>query len=285
MDCDTTGVEPEIALVKFKQITGGDRVKIVNHTVPMALKVLGYGSSQIKHIVEHAEEHGTIEGAPGLKQEHLSVFDCARRAKAGRRSVAPMGHLRMMAAIQPFLSGAISKTVTVPADTSVEDIESLILEAFELGLKSIDIHRESSRHPTPAARAPEPDGDGEALPQRRKLPDERHGVTHKFSIAGHKGYITVGLYEDGTPGEIFIQMAKAGSVVGGLMDAFALAVSLSLQYGVPLQVLVDKYAHSRFEPSGFTTNPQIPIAKSIMDYIFRWLGAKFLDEDIAAPDM
>lgn len=284
MDCDTTGVEPEIALVKFRQITGGDRVKVVNHTVPMALRALRYGESQIKQIVEHAEEHGTIEGAPGLKQEHLAVFDCARRAQAGRRSISPMGHLRMMAAIQPFLSGAISKTVTLPRETTVEEVESLIMEAFDLDLKAISIHRESSHHTAPETRTAEQVAGVETRPQRRKLPDERQGLTHKFSIAGHEGYITVGLYKDGTPGEIFIQMAKAGSVVGGLMDAFALAVSLSLQYGVPLHVLVDKYAHSRFEPSGFTTNPQIPIAKSIMDYIFRWLGAKFLEEDITAPD-
>jgi ribonucleoside-diphosphate reductase alpha chain len=285
MDCDTTGVEPELSLVKFRRVGGGDTVKIVSPTVVAALASLGYEPSQARQIVEHAEEHGTIEDAPGLRPEHLAVFDCAARSGTGRRSVAPEGHVRMMAALQPFISGAISKTITLPADATVEEVERLLLAAHQLGLKSIAIHREgSSRRPerveTPRSQAAaRPD----AAPRRLRLPDERRSVTHKFSIAGHEGYITVGMYDDGSPGEIFIRMAKAGSVVAGLMDSFGLAISLSLQYGVPLQVLVDKYSHSRFEPSGFTTNPQIPIAKSIMDYIFRWLGMKFAPSGEPGP--
>jgi ribonucleoside-diphosphate reductase alpha chain len=278
MDCDTTGVEPEISLLKLRRVVGGDTVKFVSPTVVAALAALGYAPSQAKQIVDHAEEHGTIEDAPGLRPEHLPVFDCSLRAGTGRRSIAPEGHLRMMAALQPFLSGAISKTVTLLADSTVEEVEQLILEAHALGLKAISIHREGSSKRVEGVETPRSQAasGADSRPRRLRLPDERRSVTHKFSIAGHEGYITVGMYDDLTPGEIFIRMAKAGSVVAGLMDSFALAISLSLQYGVPLQVLVDKYSHSRFEPAGFTTNPQIPIAKSITDYIFRWLGMKFL---------
>ena len=292
MDCDTTGVEPDIALVKYKNLVGGGVVKIINKTVPMALTRLGYDSPEVKRILEHTEEHGTIEGAPGLRSEHLPIFDCALRAKEGSRSIDALGHVRMMAAVQPFISGAISKTVNMPGEATVEDVERVFVESWKLGLKAIAIYREGSKRTQPpntskkkdeARKAKEGEPAGEKRPARRRLPDERNSMTHKFSIAGHEGYLTVGMYEDGSPGEIFVRMAKAGSVVSGLMDSFALAISLSLQYGVPLQVLVDKYAHSRFEPAGFTTNPQIPIAKSIMDYIFRWLGMKFLKPDEAEP--
>ncbi len=294
MDCDTTGVEPDIALVKYKNLVGGGMVKIVNNTVPRALERLGYSSSQRQIILDHIDKQGTAEGAPSLKKEHLPVFDCALRAQNGTRTISAEGHVKMMAAIQPFISGAISKTVNMSTESTVEDVERIFVDAWHLGLKAIAIYREGSKRTQPlntrqqeadqrsrelAPAAASPDKPVEVKPRRRRLPDERASLTHKFSIAGHEGYLTVGMYEDGTPGEIFIRMAKAGSVVSGLMDSFALAASLSLQYGVPLQVLVNKYSHSRFEPSGFTTNPEIPLAKSIMDYIFRWLGMKFLPKD------
>jgi ribonucleoside-diphosphate reductase alpha chain len=286
MDCDTTGVEPDIALVKFKNLVGGGVIKIVNRTVPMALARLGYGARDADEIVAHIEERGSAEGAPRLRREHLPIFDCALRTEEGTRYISPEGHLRMMAAVQPFISGAISKTVNVPEEATVEEIEAVYVDAWRLGLKAISVYREGSKRTQPLTTKRSENAaaaQAETRPRRRRLPDERISVTHKFSIAGHEGYITVGMYDDGSPGEIFIRMAKAGSVVSGLMDSFALAISLSLQYGVPLQVLVDKYSHSRFEPSGFTTNPQIPIAKSIMDYIFRWLGMKFLRDDEQPP--
>ena len=288
MDCDTTGVEPDIALVKYKNLVGGGQVKIVNHTVPRALDRLGYNPSQKQMILDHIDRQGTAEGAPSLKPEDLAVFDCALRSQNGTRTIAPEGHVKMMAAIQPFISGAISKTVNVSAEATVQDVEQIYIDAWRMGLKAIAIYREGSKRTQPLNLTKgddknqeprptmEPMDIGEHKARRRRLPDERTSITHKFSIAGHEGYITVGMYEDGKPGELFIRMAKAGSVVSGLMDSFALAVSLSLQYGVPLQVLVEKYSHSRFEPSGFTTNPEIPIAKSLMDYIFRWLGMKFI---------
>ncbi len=284
MDCDTTGVEPDIALVKYKNLVGGGTMKIINQTVPRALARLGYGAAEAGTIVDYIEEQGTAEGAPGLDERHLPIFDCALRAENGKRLIAPSGHIGMLAAIQPFISGAISKTVNVPEEATVADIQNVYLDAWRLGLKAIAVYRENSKRVQPLNTSQSKDkapaeAVANAQPSRRRLSDERRSVTHKFSIAGHEGYLTVGMYEDGEPGEIFIRMAKAGSVVSGLMDSFALAISMSLQYGVPLTVLVDKYSHSRFEPSGFTTNPQIPIAKSIMDYIFRWLGMKFLDDE------
>ncbi len=283
MDCDTTGIEPDIALVKYKKLVGGGVLKIVNNTVPAALRRLGYDDAQVKAIVESIDENGTIEGAPGLDPKELPVFDCAFRPAGGTRSIHYLGHLKMMAAVQPFVSGAISKTINVPAEATADDIMEAYIEAWRLGLKAVAIYRDGSKRSQPLSTAKEREKTGEEpaaarRPVRRKLPDERQAITHKFSIAGHEGYITVGMYEDGTPGEIFIVMAKEGSVVSGLMDAFATAISLALQYGVPLRVLVDKFSHTRFEPAGFTTNPQIPMAKSIMDYIFRWLASKFLSK-------
>jgi ribonucleoside-diphosphate reductase alpha chain len=281
MDCDTTGIEPDIALVKYKRLVGGGTLKIVNGTVPEALAKLGYDAEQIKKIVDYIDENETIEGAPGLKDEHLPVFDCAFRAANGTRSIHYMGHIRMMSATQPFLSGAISKTVNLPNDCTVEDIETAYLEAWKLGLKAIAVYRDGCKRTQPLStgiKKEEAKALGAPAAVRRKLPDERQSITHKFSVAGHEGYITVGLYEDGSLGEIFIRMAKEGSTMSGLMDSFATAISLSLQHGVPLRLLVDKFARTRFEPSGFTGNPDVPRATSIMDYIFRWLALKFLGE-------
>ncbi|MCI0695516.1 vitamin B12-dependent ribonucleotide reductase [candidate division KSB1 bacterium] len=297
MDCDTTGVEPDIALVKYKRLVGGGMMKIVNQTVPEALRKLAYAPEQIKTILAHIDKNDTIEGAPGLKPEHLPVFDCAFKPANGSRSIHYMGHVKMMAAVQPFISGAISKTVNMPNEVTPEDIASTYLEAWKLGLKAIAIYRDGCKRTQPLSTSLDTPGSKSSVssdqlsvisdqqrvtsskPARRRLPDERNSITHKFSIAGHEGYLTVGMYEDGTPGEIFVVMAKEGSVVSGLMDAFATSISLALQYGVPLQVFVRKFTHTRFEPSGFTNNPQIPIAKSIMDYIFRWLALKFLPEE------
>ncbi|MBI2897923.1 MAG: vitamin B12-dependent ribonucleotide reductase [Deltaproteobacteria bacterium] len=285
MDCDTTGVEPDIALVKYKKLVGGGMMKIVNQTVPMALKNLGYAQGEIGAIVEHIDTTGTIEAAPGLRDEHLPVFDCAFKPAAGTRTIEPMGHVRMMAATQPFLSGAISKTVNMSNEATAQEIEKVYFDAWNLGLKAIAIYRDGCKRAQPLStrkEVVETRSDVAVAPPvvqkplRRRLNDERQSLTHKFSIAGHEGYLTVGQYPDGSPGEIFIRMAKEGSVVCGLMDAFATMTSLALQYGVPLQVLVAKFSHTRFEPSGFTTNPDIPIAKSIMDYIFRWLALKYL---------
>jgi ribonucleoside-diphosphate reductase alpha chain len=289
MDCDTTGIEPDIALIKYKKLVGGGMLKIVNQTVPQALEKLGYPQTQAQDIVAYLDKHDTIEGAPHLKAEHLPVFDCAFKPAKGSRSIHWMGHIQMMEACQPFLSGAISKTVNMPSDATVEDIEKAYLEAWKRGLKAIAVYRDGCKRTQPlntskdsakekeAAKAePQPLVQPERKALRRRLPDERQSITHKFSIGGHEGYLTVGMYEDGTPGELFIVMAKEGSVVSGLMDSFATSVSLALQYGVPLQVLVDKFSHTRFEPSGFTGNPAIPIAKSITDYIFRWLALKFM---------
>jgi ribonucleoside-diphosphate reductase alpha chain len=287
MDCDTTGIEPDIALVKYKTLVGGGLLKIVNTTVPLALQQLGYSAEEIEAITRYIDEHDTIEGAPYLKEEHLPVFDCAFRPAKGKRSLAPMAHVKMMAAVQPFLSGAISKTVNMPSDATPEDIEDIYMQAWKLGLKAIAIYRDGSKRTQPLStkKPTEEKAEGEQRagtsaerPVRRHLPDERKSITHKFSIAGHEGYITVGMYEDGTPGEIFITMAKEGSVISGLMDAFATAISLALQYGVPLEKLVEKFSYTRFQPSGFTNNPQIPVATSIVDYIFRWLGMKFLQQ-------
>jgi ribonucleoside-diphosphate reductase alpha chain len=334
MDCDTTGIEPDIALVKYKRLVGGGLLKIVNNTVPEALRRLGYSDEETKRILDYINEKDTIEGAPGLKEEHLAVFDCAFRPQNGKRSIHHMGHLKMMAAAQPFLSGAISKTVNLPNDCTVEDIENAYMEAWQLGLKAVAVYRDGCKRSQPLSTAKKANADGtlggqsataaamaqlpaavqalltnldpdltvdelvrrvamQANPNgapvavRRKLNDERRSLTHKFSIAGHDGYIHVGMYEDGTPGEIFVRMAKEGSTISGLMDSFATAISLALQHGVPLKLLVDKFSHTRFEPSGWTGNPEISRASSIMDYIFRWLGMKFLPkhpaEQLALP--
>lgn len=285
MDCDTTGVEPDIALVKYKKLVGGGMIKIVNQTVPEALQKLGYDADQRKAILDYIDKNDTIEGAPGLKEEHLPVFDCAFKPAKGQRAIHYMGHVKMMAAVQPFLSGAISKTVNMPHEVTPEDIAETYLQAWKMGLKAIAIYRDGCKRIQPLVTSLEDKKEAaiksplaELKPIRRRLPDERNSITHKFSIAGHEGYLTVGMYEDGTPGEIFVVMAKEGSVVSGLMDSFATMVSLALQYGVPLHVLVRKFQHARFEPSGFTTNREIPIAKSITDYIFRWLALKFIPE-------
>ena len=279
MDCDTTGIEPDIALVKFKKLVGGGQVKLVNKTVAPALQRLGYPKEQIRDILRHIEEKNTIEGAPHITdEEHFKVFDCAFKAVNGSRFIEHMGHVKMMAAVQPFLSGAISKTVNMPNSASPEDIADTYLQAWKLGLKSIAIYRDGSKKTQPLSTDNRTDDKKKHIGRRRRLPDERRAVTHKFSIGGHEGYITVGEYEDGTPGEIFTVMAKEGSVVSGLMDSFSTAISICLQYGVPLEVLVNKFSHTRFEPYGWTSNPQIPIAKSISDYIFRWLGHKYLEK-------
>ncbi|HVN47471.1 MAG TPA: vitamin B12-dependent ribonucleotide reductase, partial [Bacteroidota bacterium] len=288
MDCDTTGVEPDIALVKYKKLSGGGMMKIVNQTVPEALNKLGYDDEQVEHIVAYIDKNDTIEGAPHLKEEHLPVFDCAFKPANGKRSIHYMGHIRMMAATQPYLSGAISKTVNMPNDVTPDDIMNAYTEAWQLGLKAIAVYRDGCKRTQPLSTSLDKKQDKQQTastkPARRHLPDERQSITHKFSIAGHEGYITVGMFEDGTAGELFITMSKEGSTISGLMDSLATSVSIALQYGVPLKVLVDKFSHARYEPSGFTNNPEIPIAKSVSDYIFRWLGKKFLEnEQPAAP--
>jgi ribonucleoside-diphosphate reductase alpha chain len=291
MDCDTTGIEPDIALVKYKLLAGGGVFKIVNRTVALALRQLGYNEADIKGILAYVEEHDTIEGA-ALQDEHLAVFDCAFKPASGRRSINYMGHVRMMAAVQPFISGAISKTVNMPKESTAADIRDVYVQGWKMGLKAIAIYRDGSKRSQPvttknddratkeetlAAQTAALLEEASRRPHRRHLPDTRESVTHKFDIAGHEGYITVGLFDDGAPGEVFITMAKEGSTVGGMMDAFATAISLCLQYGVPLESLVKKFSHQRFEPNGMTANRDIPFAKSIVDYIFRWLGLRFLD--------
>jgi ribonucleoside-diphosphate reductase alpha chain len=286
MDCDTTGIEPDIALVKYKKLVGGGLLKIVNRTVPMALARLGYAPSEVEAIVRHVDERETIEGAPHLRPEDLAVFDCAFRAMNGTRSIHWMGHVRMMGAVQPFLSGAISKTVNLPEDASIDDILEAYVEGWRLGLKALAVYRDGSKRTQPlnAGKQEEKPAPVELRPVRRKLPDERAAHTHKFSIAGHEGYLTVGLYEDGNPGEIFLRMAKEGSTVSGLMDTIATMTSIALQYGVPLKALVDKFSHTRFEPAGFTNNREIPFAKSVTDYVFRYLGNRFLRDESPAAD-
>src|SRR5215469_13380908 len=299
MDCDTTGVEPDLALVKYKKLVGGGMIKIVNNTVPGALFKLGYTHEQANAIVSYIDATGTIEGAPHIKDEHLAVFDCSFKPAKGTRSISYMGHLRMMAATQPFISGAISKTVNLPNQASVEDIMEAYLQAWKLGLKAVAIYRDGCKQSQPLSAAgsatalsKKEDGvrSGASAPHvqeeenlnappravRHKLQEERASITHKFNVGGHEGYITVGLYPDGEPGELFITMAKEGSTVSGLMDSFALAVSIALQHGVPLKLFCEKFSHTRFEPSGWTNNPEIGFAKSIMDYIFRWLQLRFL---------
>ena len=279
MDCDTTGIEPDIALVKYKQLAGGGMMKIVNRTVPMALEKLEYDKLSIEKIVKFIDEHDTVEGCPEFKAEHLPVFDCAFSPANGTRSIAWKAHITMMAAAQPFLSGAISKTVNMPTDSTVEDVEEAYMEGWRLGLKALAIYRDGSKQSQPLNTKNGSDqADGETVPEpvRRRLPATRQSLTHKFSVGGHDGYITVGLFEDATPGELFITMAKEGSTIGGLMDVIGTLTSMGLQYGVPVNVYVDKFSHSRFEPSGWTNNPDIPNAKSVADYIFRWLGMEFI---------
>ena len=308
MDCDTTGIEPDIALVKYKLLAGGGTLKIVNRTVPDALNRLGYSDDEIRNIVAHVEKFDTIEDVKedgetrqsGLKPEHLDVFDCAFKPFRGERSIHYMAHLKMMAAAQPFISGAISKTVNLPKECTVEDITDAYVQAWKLGLKCVAIYRDGSKRSQPLNTAKTGEGTEQDSapavderiqeleeqlvglqkqidqPLRRRLPETRTAVTHKFDIAGHEGYLTIGLFEDGTPGEMFITMAKEGSTIGGLMDSVAALTSISLQYGVPLDALVRKFSYQRFEPSGFTKNPQIGRASSIIDYVFRWMGSQFI---------
>jgi ribonucleoside-diphosphate reductase alpha chain len=293
MDCDTTGIEPDLALVKYKKLVGGGLIKIVNNTVPQALMKLGYTPEQTSEIVSYIDKNGKIEGAPYLKEEHLPVFDCSLAPQGGGRSITWTGHVKMMAAAQPFLSGAISKTINMPAESTVEDIVNAYIESWRLGLKAVAIYRDNSKRSqplnaggtkegkkAPTAAATEPvQHELFARQQREKMPVERASVTHKFSVGGHEGYITVGMYEDNRPGEIFIKMSKEGSTLSGIMDGLALTISLGLQYGVPLKVFVDKLLNTRFEPSGITANPNIRFVSSVLDYIARWLGGRFISPD------
>jgi len=312
MDCDTTGIEPDLALVKYKKLVGGGLIKIVNNTVPQALMKLGYTPEQSSEIVSYIDKNGKVEGAPYFKEEHLPVFDCSLAPQGGGRSISWTGHVRMMAAAQPFLSGAISKTINMPEESTVEDISNAYIESWRLGLKAVAIYRDNSKRSQPlsaAKDAKKEEKKAEAAPtaravepmqhelfaraQREKMPYERASVTHKFSVSGHEGYITVGMYDDGRPGEVFIKMAKEGSTLSGIMDGLALTISLGLQYGVPLKVFVDKLLNTRFEPSGITANPNIRFVSSVLDYIARWLGGRFISTDylklsgehVAAPSV
>ncbi len=294
MDCDTTGVEPDFSLVKFKELVGGGRMTIVNRTVPLALQTLGYSDPQIEQIVAYVNERGTIIGAPDLADEHLAVFDVA----VGDRPISPMGHIKMMSAVQPFISGAISKTVNLPQTATVEDIADAYLQAWHLGIKALAIYRDGSktaqalrtdaRQGMPMSASTEVAIEqavakalAQAPPKRRRMPRERQSLTHKFSIGGHEGYITAGMYDDGSVGEIFLtDIGKEGSTLRGMMNSFATAISISLQYGVPLETLVRKFSYMRFEPEGMTSNPEIPFAKSMPDYIMRWLASRFMDVDL-----
>jgi ribonucleoside-diphosphate reductase alpha chain len=293
MDCDTTGVEPDFSLVKFKELVGGGQMTIVNRTVPLALRTLGYSDQQAEQIEAHLAEHGTILGAPGLAEEHFPVFDVA----VGERAISHMGHIKMMGAVQPFISGAISKTVNLPQEATVEDIADAYTQAWRLGIKALAIYRDGSKTAqalrTDAQQGVEVSTDVDVLvdeavakaladagPRRRRMGVERQSITHKFSIAGHEGYITAGMYEDGSVGEIFLtDIGKEGSTLRGMMNSFATAISIALQYGVPLETLVQKFSYMRFEPEGITQNPEIPFAKSMPDYIMRWLASRFLDAD------
>ncbi|MFZ1924669.1 MAG: vitamin B12-dependent ribonucleotide reductase, partial [Solirubrobacteraceae bacterium] len=293
MDCDTTGVEPDFSLVKFKELVGGGQMTIVNRTVPLALQTLGYSEQQVEQIEAHLAEHGTIIGAPGLAAQHLPVFDVA----VGERAISHMGHLKMMGAVQPFISGAISKTVNLPQTATVEDIADAYTQAWHLGIKALAIYRDGSKTAqalrTDAQKDAPATADVDAIveaavgkalaeagPRRKRMPRERQSITHKFSIGGHEGYITAGMYEDGTVGEIFLtDIGKEGSTIKGMMNSFATAISIALQYGVPLETLVEKFSYMRFEPEGITGNPEIPFAKSMPDYILRWVASRFLGTD------
>ncbi|MEI9863560.1 MAG: hypothetical protein WDN00_03195 [Limisphaerales bacterium] len=317
MDCDTTGVEPDIALVKYKLLAGGGMLKIVNRGVPDALRRLGYSTKENEAIIAHIEKHDTIEDveengkiiASGLKAEHLPVFDCAFKAHKGKRSIGYIAHLKMMGAAQPFISGAISKTVNMPSACTIEEIRNTYVEAWKMGLKCVAIYRDGSKRSQPLNTKKTNEGGDKTVtataavdvaplenrikeldaevarlradsgkPLRRRLTDTRQALTHKFDIAGHEGYLTVGLFEDGQPGELFITMAKEGSTIGGLMDSIGTLTSMAFQYGVPLETLLRKFAHQRFEPSGFTKNPEIRNASSIIDYVFRWLALQFIPD-------
>ena len=280
MDCDTTGVEPDFSLVKSKKLVGGGEITIVNKTVPMALDKLGYAPNEVGEVVAFIDERNTIVGAPYVKTDHYPVFDCA----IGERAIHYMGHVKMMGAVQPFISGAISKTVNLPESATPEEIAQLLVESWQLGVKAIAIYRDNCKVAQPLSG--KSDGQAVALPpvqlaapQRRRLPDDRVEVGRKFRVGDYEGYIHVGLYEDGTPGDIFVDIAKEGTALAGLMNSFMISVSLGLQYGVPLEVYVSKFAHMRFEPSGMTNDPDIRVAKSLVDYIFRWMGKKFLTTD------
>jgi ribonucleoside-diphosphate reductase alpha chain len=291
MDCDTTGIEPDLALIKMKKLVGGGLIKIVNNTVPQALMKLGYTPEQTSEIVSYIDKHGKIDGAPYLNEAHVPVFDCSL-ATSGGRSIAWRGHVRMMAAAQPFLSGAISKTINMPEESTIEDIMDAYIDSWKMGLKAVAIYRDNSKRSQPLNAAgnkkdekktvavAEPE-QRELFPraQREKMPVERDSVTHKFSVGGHEGYLTVGMYPDGRAGEIFIKMSKEGSTLSGVMDGLALTISLGLQYGVPLKVFVDKLLNTRFEPSGISANPNIRFATSVLDYIARWLGGRFISAD------
>ncbi|MFM8761719.1 MAG: hypothetical protein ACKOFC_00390 [Solirubrobacterales bacterium] len=299
MDCDTTGIEPDFSLVKFKELVGGGQMTIANQTIPLALETLGYNEADIDQITAYVTENGTIIGAPGLRDEDLEIFDVA----VGERAISPQGHIKMMGAVQPFISGAISKTVNMPAESSVEDIYDAYVDAWRLGVKALAIYRDGSKT-AQALRTDAEGGEGaeggsggytqeqvdaliadavaaaENAPARRRMPKERQSITHKFSIGGHEGYITAGMYEDGSVGEIFLtDIGKEGSTLRGMMNAFATSISIALQYGVPLEKLVEKFSYMRFDPEGITQNPEIPFAKSMPDYIMRWLASRFLDVD------
>jgi ribonucleoside-diphosphate reductase alpha chain len=309
MDCDTTGIEPDLALVKYKKLVGGGLIKIVNNTVPQALIKLGYTPEQTGGIISYIDGHGKMDGAPHFKPEHLPVFDCSLAPPGGGRSITWTGHVKMMAAAQPFLSGAISKTINMPEESTIEDITHAYMESWKLGLKAVAIYRDNSKKSQPLNAGGKQEGKKEAKvmeaavaamvepmqrelfarAQREKMPAERASVTHKFSVGGHEGYITVGLYEDNRPGEVFIKMSKEGSTLSGVMDGLALTISIGLQYGVPLKVFVDKLLNTRFEPSGITANANIRFVSSVLDYIARWLGGRFISSDYlklngAAPE-
>jgi len=270
--------------VKYKLLAGGGMLKIVNKTVRLALERLGYNAEEIQEICEHLDKNETIENCDKLNPDHLPVFDCAFRPRKGKRHIHYMAHLKMMAAVQPFISGGISKTINMPNETTTEEITRAYMEGWKLGLKAVAIYRDGSKRLQPVQTKKHRGKDAGKLeqttepprPYRRRLPDTRESITHKFSVAGHEGYLTVGLYEDGQPGELFITMAKEGSTVGGLMDVIGTCVSMALQYGVPLITLVEKFRHARFEPAGMTSNKDIPFAKSLIDYIFCWLGCRFI---------
>ncbi len=299
MDCDTTGIEPDLALVKHKKLVGGGLIKIVNNTVPEALMKLGYSPEQSSEMVSHIDKQGTVEGAPYLKPEHLPVFDCSLAPAGGGRSISWTGHVKMMAATQPFLSGAISKTINMPEESTIDDISQAYVLSWKMGLKAVAVYRDNSKRSQPLSAAGQKKEESKpelarspqaAVPEpvqrelfgrreREKMPVERASVTHKFSVGGHEGYITVGMYEDNRPGEIFIKMSKEGSTLSGIMDGLALTISLGLQYGVPLKVFVDKLLNTRFEPSGITANPNIRFVSSVLDYIARWLGGRFISSD------
>jgi ribonucleoside-diphosphate reductase alpha chain len=302
MDCDTTGIEPDLALVKYKKLVGGGLIKIVNNTVPQALMKLGYTPEQTSEIVSYIDKHSKVEGAPHFNPEHLPVFDCSLATAGGGRSITWTGHVKMMAAAQPFLSGAISKTINMPEESTIEDIMDAYMESWKIGLKAVAIYRDNSKKSQPLNASSDKDKAGKdkkdkaaeavaaavvepmqrelfARAVREKMPAERASVTHKFSVGGHEGYITVGLYEDNRPGEVFIKMSKEGSTLSGVMDGLALTISIGLQYGVPLKVFVDKLLNTRFEPSGITANANIRFVSSVLDYIARWLGGRFISSD------